>query len=164
MRVLGVDPGTRIVGYGLVDQAGNRLTHGTHGTVAPGRKPTVPMRLRAIFEGLTEVIRTWEPDVVAVEQVFFGKSVKSAIRIGEGRAVAVLAAAIQDLPVAEYAPAVVKKALVGSGAAVKSQVALMVQTLLSLDEIPASDDASDALAIAICHCHRADAPMIGGRS
>lgn len=164
MRVLGVDPGTRIVGYGVVDQRGSRLIHVTHGTVSPGRTPTVPQRLRAIFEGLVAVIDAQRPDVVAVEKVFFGKSVTSAMRIGEGRAVALLAAALRDLPVAEYAPAMVKKALVGSGAAAKSQVALMVRTLLSLDEVPESEDASDALGIAICHCHRSSHPALGGRS
>ena len=162
MRVLGIDPGTRIVGYGVVDQTGNRLTHVTHGTIAPGRNPTIPERLRAIFEGIQGVIDARKPDVVSIEKVFFGKSVTSAMRIGEGRAVALLAAALRDLPVAEYAPAMVKKALVGSGGADKSQVARMVKTLLALDEVPKSEDASDALAIAVCHCHRADGPAIGG--
>ncbi len=162
MKILGVDPGTRIVGYGVVHKAGNRLTHVTHGTVAPGRNPTIPERLRAIFEGLLEVIDAHEPDVVSVEKVFYGKSVTSAMRIGEGRAVVLLAAALRDLPVAEYAPAVVKKALVGSGSADKSQVARMVKALLSLDEVPKSEDASDALAIAICHCHRAGHSALGG--
>jgi len=162
LKILGVDPGTRIVGYGVVDQAGSRLTHVAHGTVAPGRHPTVPERLRAIFEGLLAVIDEHRPDVVAVEKVFYGKSVTSAMRIGEGRAVVLLAAALRDRPVAEYAPAMVKKALVGSGSADKSQVARMVKALLALDAVPKSEDASDALAIAICHCHRAGSSAIGG--
>ena len=163
MRVLGVDPGTRIVGYGVVDRHGSRLTHVDHGTIAPGGKPEVPQRLRIIFEGLLDVIDRLKPDVVAVEKAFYGKSVSSSMRIGEGRAVALLAAALRDLPIAEYTPSVVKKAVVGSGSADKSQVGQMIRTLLTLAEVPKSEDASDALAIAVCHSHRADVAAPGGR-
>jgi crossover junction endodeoxyribonuclease RuvC len=164
LRVLGIDPGTRVVGYGVVDQHGSRLTHVAHGTIAPGRKPDVPTRLRAIFEGIVELIDAHRPDVVSVEKAFYGKSVQSAMRIGEGRAVVLLAAAMRDLPITEFPPATVKKAVVGSGSAVKERVAVMVRTLLALPEVPESEDASDALAIAICHCHRADSPFPGGAS
>jgi crossover junction endodeoxyribonuclease RuvC len=164
LRVLGVDPGTRIVGYGVVDRRGSRLSHVDHGTIAPGGKPAVPQRLRSIFEGLRSVIEEHRPDVLALEQAFYGKSVTSAMRIGEGRAVALLAAALADVPIAEYTPATVKKAVVGSGAAAKGQVGHMIRTLLALPEPPASEDAADALAIAICHCHRAGTPGPGGLS
>jgi crossover junction endodeoxyribonuclease RuvC len=164
VRVLGIDPGTRVVGYGVVDQRGNRLAHVAHGTISPGGKPSVPDRLRSIYEGILAQIDEHRPDVVSLEKAFYGKSATSSMRIGEGRAVAMLAAAMRDLPLEEYPPAVVKKALVGSGRADKRQVAEMVRRLLSLPEAPASEDASDALAIAICYCHRTNVPQLGGRS
>ncbi|MBM4083419.1 MAG: crossover junction endodeoxyribonuclease RuvC, partial [Planctomycetes bacterium] len=113
-----------------------------------------PERLRQIFDGLTQVVRKHRPDCVAVEEIFYGKSVKSAIRTGEGRGVALLCAALAKLPVSEYAATVVKKAVVGVGSAHKQQVQEMVRVLLGLRGIPEPEDAADALAIAICHCHR----------
>jgi len=154
LRILGIDPGTRVVGWGMVRHDGSRIVAVGHGTVSPGRSLSYPQRLRVIFEGVRDHIAEHQPDAVAVEKVFAGKNVSSALKIGEGRAVVLLAAALAGLPVAEYAPAVVKKSVVGSGAAHKSQVAEMVRVVLGLAEVPTPDDASDALAIAICHCHR----------
>lgn len=143
-----------MVGWGVVRHEGHRIAPVGHGTVAPGRALPYPERLRAIFEGVRDRIAEHAPDVVAVEQVFSGKNVATAMKIGEGRAVVLLAAALAGIPIAEYSPAVVKKAVVGSGAAHKSQVGEMVRIVLGLAETPTPDDASDALAIAICHCHR----------
>jgi len=154
MRVLGVDPGTRNVGYGVIDKDGSRLKPVAYGTVA-AKSRAVHDRLREIYEGISGVIASYGPDVVALEKAFYAKSVKSTIRIGEGRGVVLLCAAQAGLPVAEYAPRVVKRAAVGTGSAHKSQVQHMVKSILGLDAPPDSEDAADALAIAICHCNRA---------
>lgn len=154
MRVLGIDPGTMVTGYGVVDDIKGKLTHITHGTIEGKRKDSFPDRLKLIFNGLNKVIEEYKPDCVAIEEVFYGKSVKSAIKIGEARGIAILCAASANIPMVEYAPTVVKRAVVGSGNAQKGQVSEMVKVILTLSEAPKKFDASDALAIAICHCHR----------
>ncbi|MGD2174333.1 MAG: crossover junction endodeoxyribonuclease RuvC [Candidatus Brocadiaceae bacterium] len=153
MRILGIDPGTRLCGYGVIESDGHEARCVEYGVVQ-SRKPSEPLRLKVIFEGLLEVIRRCGPEVVAVEGAFFGKNVRSALKIGEGRGVALLAAAQCGIEVAEYAPAEVKKSVVGSGRAHKSQVQKMVRMLLELPDEPLPEDAADALAIAICHSHR----------
>ena len=154
MRVMGIDPGTRVAGYAIVDKIGTRLYAVDYGAIVTGRSDTFPARLKKIYDGLSGTIDLHAPDVVAMEEVFYGKNVKSAVRIGEGRGVAILCAASAGLPVEEYAATVVKKAVVGSGRAHKSQVQEMVRVILGLSEAPSPDDAADALAIAICHCNR----------
>jgi crossover junction endodeoxyribonuclease RuvC len=153
--VLGVDPGTRSVGIGVVDRIGNRLVPVHWSVVAPGRmKGDLPARLKAIHAGIREAISAHEPDVVAMEEAFFGKSVSSALRIGEGRGVALLAAAMEGREVAQYPPATIKKAVTGNGNAGKAQVNRMVKVILGIgEEVP--EDAGDALAVAICHINRA---------
>ncbi len=158
MRIIGIDPGTRVCGYGVLEVNGNQATTLEYGVVR-GRGRAVPERLRAIHKGLASVIERLEPDVAAVEGAFYGKNVRSALKIGEGRGVALLAAAQRDLEVAEYSPAEVKKSVVGNGRAHKSQVQLMVQTILGLPDLPEPEDAADALAIAICHHHRSALPI-----
>jgi crossover junction endodeoxyribonuclease RuvC len=153
MRILGVDPGTQVCGYGVIDGRGNRVRMVACGVARSGRK-CLAERLKTIYDGLVEVIEEHQPEVVAVEGAFFGKNVRSAIKIGEGRGVALLAAAGHGLGVQEYAPAEVKKAVTGNGGAPKSQVQQMVRVILGLPEVPEPEDASDALAIAICHFHR----------
>ncbi len=154
-RVLGIDPGTRVVGLGIVDREGSRLSVVAWRTVAPGRmKGDVPSRLRVIHEGIAAVIAEFSPDAVAIEEAYYGKSVQSALRIGEGRGVALLAAAQAGVAIEQYPPATVKKAVTGSGNAHKSQVGHMVKVLLCIaDEV--QEDAADALAVAICHLNRA---------
>ncbi len=154
MRVLGIDPGTMVTGYGVVDDINGKLSHVTHGTIAGRRKDSFPDRLKLIFDGLNKVIEEFKPDSIALEEVFYGKSVKSAIKIGEARGIAILCSASANIPMAEYAPTVVKRAVVGVGSAQKGQVSEMVKVILALSEAPKKFDASDALAIAICHCHR----------
>jgi len=151
---MGIDPGTRIAGYAVVDKVGNRLYVVEYGAAVTGRNDTFPERLKRIHDDLRAVIERCRPDVVALEEVFYGKNVKSAVRIGEGRGVAILCAANAGVPVEEYAATVVKKAVVGRGGAHKSQVQEMVRVILGLREIPQPEDAADALAIAVCHCHR----------
>ncbi len=154
MRVLGIDPGSMVTGYGVVDDIKGKLTHVTHGTIEGKRKDSFPDRLKLIFDGLNKVIEEYKPDSIALEEVFYGKSIKSAIKIGEARGIAILCSASANIPMAEYAPTVVKRAVVGVGSAQKGQVGEMVKVILSLSEVPEKNDASDALAIAICHCHR----------
>jgi len=155
MRILGIDPGTRVVGYGAVETRGSRIVHVAHGVIRAKTGGAYAERLRSIFDGLTSVIIEQRPDVAAVEEAFYGKSVQSALRMGEGRGVAIISVAVNNVPLFEYAPAEVKKAVVGNGRAHKSQVQEMVRVLLGLREAPSPEDAADALAVAICHCNRA---------
>ena len=154
LRVLGIDPGTRSVGIGVVDRVGNRLVPVGFEVVAPGRmKGDLLARLHVIHDGIRKAIREHGPDVVALEEAFYGKSVQSALRIGEGRGVALLAAAMEGKPVEQYPPATVKKAVTGNGNAGKEQVGRMVGVILGLtEEVP--EDAADALAVAVCCLNR----------
>ncbi|MEF8787980.1 MAG: crossover junction endodeoxyribonuclease RuvC [Planctomycetota bacterium] len=158
MKILGIDPGTRICGYGAIESSGNQLRTLDFGTIRC-TDGDVPHRLKAIYEGLTEIIRRMEPGAVAVEKAFYGKNPNTAIKLGQARAVALLAAAEADAEIAQYPPATVKKSVVGNGRAQKDQVQLMVSRLLGLAESPSPQDASDALALAICHSHRRNSPV-----
>lgn len=153
MRVLGIDPGTQVCGYAVLEADGRQARPLGFGVIR-SRDASLPRRLKVIYDGLLEVIQRLKPDVVAVEGVFFGKNVQTALKIGEGRGIALLAAARNDLDVVEYSPAEVKRAVVGHGRAHKSQVQQMVREILRLPELPIPEDAADALAIAICHHHR----------
>ncbi|MBN1422728.1 MAG: crossover junction endodeoxyribonuclease RuvC [Planctomycetes bacterium] len=160
-RVLGIDPGSRVVGFGAVFlRPGARPVLLAAGAVRPPDRVSFPERLRAIRDGLAGLIREIRPDVVAIEEVFYGKSFQSALRIGESRGVAILAAAELGVPVAEYSAALVKKSVTGNGRATKPQVQAMVARLLGLGAAPEPPDAADALAIALCHGHRL---RFGGR-
>lgn len=154
MRVLGIDPGTVVTGYGVVDDVNSKLSHVAHGTIEARKKDSFPDKLKLIFDGLNKVIEEYKPDYIALEEAFYGKNVKSAIKIGEARGIAILCAASANIQLAEYAPTVVKRAVVGVGSAQKVQVSEMVKIVLALSEVPEKFDSSDALAIAICHCHR----------
>ncbi len=154
MRVLGIDPGTLVTGFGVVDDIRGKLSSVGYGTIEGRRKDSFPDRLKMMFDGLNKAIEDYKPEQIALESAFYGKSVKAAIKIGEARGVAILCAALAGIPLFEYAPTEVKRAVVGSGGAQKMQVSKMVKVLLSLAEVPEKYDATDALAIAICHCHR----------
>ena len=154
MKVVGIDPGTRVVGYGVVETGGGRIVHVRHGVIRARMKGAYSERLRSIYAGLTELLAEESPEVVAIEEAFYGKSPQAALRMGEGRGVAIAAVAMSNMPVFEYTPAEVKKAVVGNGRAHKSQVQEMVRVLLGLAEAPHPEDAADALAVAICHCNR----------
>jgi crossover junction endodeoxyribonuclease RuvC len=159
MRVFGIDCGTNCTGYGVVDVQSGRLETRLIAVAAGGLKLSkdqpLPMRLAYIFAELTALLELHRPDVVAVEEVFYSVNAKSALKLGHVRGVALLAAAMRGLPVAEYAPLTIKSAVVGYGMAQKSQVQFMVARLLNLDRSPEPADAADALAIAICHVHTA---------
>ncbi len=154
VRVLGIDPGTKVVGWGVLDTNGVRHALVAHGAIRTTVGDELALRLVEVHDGLTRTIAEHRPEVIALEDVFFGKNFQSAIRLGEGRGVALLCAAQAGVPVAEYPPATIKKAVVGWGRADKEQVARMVQAVLRMAELPTPRDAADALAIAICHCHR----------
>ena len=154
MRVLGIDPGTMVTGFGVVDDIKGKLSSVSYGTIEGKRKDSFPDRLKMMFDGLSKVIADYKPDQISLESAFYGKSVKAAIKIGEARGVAIVCAALAGIPLFEYAPTEVKRAVVGIGNAQKVQVSKMVKVLLSLSEVPEKYDATDALAIAICHCPR----------
>ena len=159
MRVFGIDCGTEITGFGVVetDDAGRepRLVCKAMGAIRLSKNKTLPVRLEQVFRELTAALEQWQPEVVAIEEVFYSVNAKSALKLGQVRGVALLAAACQGLPVAEYAPLKIKSSVVGYGLAKKEQVQFMVARLLGLDKIPEPEDAADALAAAICHIHTA---------
>ena len=152
MRVLGIDPGSSVTGYGIVEIAGGKLYHLDNGGIMPRSKLPYSKRLDHIFTNLTGLIEEHKPDMAVIENVFFAKNARSSLVLGQARGVAVLAAVRAGLEIAEYAPTEVKLAVVGNGKATKHQVQNMVKAILNLGEV-AMEDASDALAIAICHCH-----------
>ena len=156
MLVIGIDPGTATTGYGVVrENPDGSLAVVDYGAILTPAGDAMPTRLKALYEQLNNVIILHRPDAGAVEKLFFQTNVKTAITVGQARGVILLSLANADLPVAEYTPLEVKQAVVGYGNADKNQVQQMVKALLSLDELPRPDDAADALAVAICHIHRA---------
>ncbi|HEX7239772.1 MAG TPA: crossover junction endodeoxyribonuclease RuvC [Longimicrobiaceae bacterium] len=157
--VLGVDPGTAVTGYGLVSRDGaGTLALLECGVIRTHARAPLPERLRDIYEGVVEVMERHSPDAVAVEGVFYGKNPRTAVVLGHARGAILLAAALRRLDVAEYPPAEVKSAVVGTGRATKDQVGFMVAKLLKLREPPKPGDASDAVAVALCHCFRGVGP------
>jgi len=153
MRVLGIDPGTLTTGYGIVAEEDHKLFHIASGGISPSAKQPFPRRLKKIYEELVTVIDHSRPHVVVVEDLFVSKNIKSALKLGHSRGVAILAVMNAGLPVFEYSPLEVKQAVVGNGKAEKKQVQLMVKALLDLPKVPHPADAADALAAAICHIH-----------
>ena len=151
--VLGIDPGITCTGYGLIEKAGDRLILLAAGEVRPLRSDPFPFRLKAIFDGLNAILASHAPAVVAVEDTFLARNFPAALKLGQARGVALLTAAMHDLPVFEYSPTQTKMAVVGYGRASKEQIGLMVGRLLHLSRPVASEHAADALAIAICHLH-----------
>jgi crossover junction endodeoxyribonuclease RuvC len=154
MRVIGLDPGLRRTGWGVIEAEGARLSHVANGTLASDDKEGLARRLVQLHEGLIEVLETYGPAEAAVEASLVNKNPTSSLKLGVARGAILLAPALAGLPVSEYLPMIVKKAVVGTGHAAKAQVAVMVRHLLPGVEI-ASSDAADALAVAICHSHHA---------
>jgi crossover junction endodeoxyribonuclease RuvC len=154
MIILGVDPGTLVTGFGVID-----TERGKHQVIAfdiiqnSGDK-TMPIRLKHIYDRLCEVIEKFHPDEFAIETAFYGKNAQSALKLGHARGVAILAAVNRQIPTSEYAPREVKKSVTGNGAASKQQVQYMVKAQLKLREVPKLYDATDALAVALCHSYR----------
>lgn len=154
---MGIDPGIANTGFGVVRVAGSRMTAIDGGTVEIGNDMPAEQRLRRIHDSICELIAWHEPESVALESIYFGKNVRSAIGVGQARGVVMLAAAARDIPCFDYTPQAVKLAVCGTGAAAKDQVKHMVGVLLSLPVEPPSDHAADALAVAVCHASHARA-------
>ena len=155
MRVLGIDPGTAITGYAVVDENRGRLSLVAMGVITTPAKTPLPSRLQTIHNSLQELIATHVPDRAAVEELFFSRNARTAMSVGHARGVTLLALADADLPIAEYTPMQIKQAVTGYGNAGKHQVQEMVRMLLNLSDVPKPDDAADAAAVAICYLHRA---------
>ncbi len=151
-RILGIDPGSRLTGFGVLDFEGDRPAYVASGTI---KSPdgTFPDRLKKIFVSVNDIVEQYQPDVVAIESVFMARNAGSALKLGHARSAALCATFAFDVEVFEYAPREIKQAVVGTGAASKEQVQHMVMSLLQLDGVPAAD-AADALAAAICHAHQ----------
>jgi len=152
IRIIGIDPGLRRTGWGVVETLGNSLRFVASGTVTSDNKLDLASRLRQIHDGLTEVVHTHQPDEAAVEQTFVNKDAVATLKLGQARGIAMLVPALAGLPVAEYAPNAVKKAVIGVGHGDKKQIHMMVKVLMPKASFD-TDDAADALAIAICHTH-----------
>jgi crossover junction endodeoxyribonuclease RuvC len=153
MKLIGLDPGLAVTGWGIIEAVDNRLRYVADGTVRTDAQLALPLRLRQLFDGLAEVMHRYGPLEAAVEETFVNRNAASALKLGQARAISLLVPAQFGLPVAEYAPNVIKKTVVGAGHAAKQQVEMMVKTLLP-GCLPQSADAADALATAICHAHQ----------
>ncbi|HEV8592999.1 MAG TPA: crossover junction endodeoxyribonuclease RuvC, partial [Pyrinomonadaceae bacterium] len=155
MRVLGIDPGSETLGWGIVEGSGLKYTPVAFGTVKSSPREAFSKRLLKIFSGIDEVIEQYKPDVVSVEHAFYSVNASTAIKLGQVRGVILLLGEQRGLEIAEYEPRLIKKTVVGYGNAEKGQVQEMVRVLLRLKTIPTPHDAADALALAICHFHHA---------
>jgi crossover junction endodeoxyribonuclease RuvC len=153
MRILGIDPGSESTGYGIIESDGLQHKLVLYGAVRTRPRQPFPERLLRIYQELTSVLESERAQVMAIEGVFYATNVKSALKLGHARGVALLVGAQHGLDIHEYSPLEIKNAVVGYGRAEKGQVQTMVRFLLQLSEIPSPDDASDALAVAICHAH-----------
>ncbi len=156
--VLAVDPGTLVTGYGIISRTNGRMTALGCGTIRNDPRESMPLRLKRIYRELSTLIEQYNPDEFAIESAFYGKNAQSALKLGHARGVSLLAAVEHELPATEYSPREVKKAVVGNGTASKQQVQYMVRSMLRLPDSRLPVDASDALAIAICHLHRLTSP------
>ena len=153
LLILGIDPGLAKTGYGLVEMNGNKFSLKNYGLITTSSDKTDVKRLEIIFSEVNKIIEKYNPEQMAIEELFFNKNVKTAIRVGQARGVLLLCGARGGLKVDEYTPLQIKQAVVGYGRAKKHQVQQMVKALLNLKNIPESDDAADALAVSICHGH-----------
>lgn len=161
MRIIGIDPGYAIVGYGIVDYNSNHFSVVDFGAVTTKAHTPFADRLSAIYDGLTQLITTYKPDAMSIEKLFFNTNTTTAIDVAQARGVIVLAAAQGGLDIAEYTPLQVKQSVVGYGRAEKKQVQEMTRLMLNLKSVPKPDDTADALALAICYAHSAGS-ILGG--
>jgi len=151
--ILGIDPGFAITGYGVINYVGNKFKVMDFGVITTKADLPHPQRLLLLEKSLVNIINTYKPETMSIEELFFNSNAKTAIQVGQGRGVALLCAARADIPVFEYTPIQVKQGVTGYGRAAKTQVQQMIKILLGLSEVPKPDDAADALAVAICHAH-----------
>lgn len=155
MRILGIDPGYAIVGYGIIEYKSNRFTTINYGAITTVAKTDFNKRLLQIYNEVSEIMDIYKPEYVSVEKLFFTTNQKTAIDVAQARGMILLAATQRGIPIFEYTPLQVKQSVVGYGKAIKSQVMDMTKRLLNLNQIPKPDDTADALAVAICHAHTA---------
>ena len=153
MIILGIDPGYAIVGFGVIEVLGNKFRMITYGAITTNADEDFPGRLKEIYNDLNRLIDVYNPDAIAIEELFFHSNQKTVIKVGEARGVILLAACEKEKPIYEYTPLQVKQAVVGYGRAEKRQVIDLTKRLLKLDKAPKPDDAADALAVAVCHAH-----------
>jgi len=153
MIICGIDPGIAIVGYGIIEFIGNKFKVIDYGAITTDSNIDFPQRLKLVYDELNGILYKYKPDAVSIEELFFNKNAKTAIKIGQARGVQILAAINNGIEVFEYTPLQVKQGVVGYGRAEKKQVQEMVKLLLNLKKIPKPDDVADALAVAICHAH-----------
>ena len=149
--ILGIDPGTIVMGYGLLQQKGKELTIMRMGVLKLGKLDNQALKLKKIFERMLEIIEEYKPDEMAIEAPFYGKNVQSMLKLGRAQGVAMAAALYRDIPIFEYAPRTIKQTITGNGSASKEQVSKMLQAMLRFNEVPEFFDATDALAAAVCH-------------
>lgn len=161
MRVLGIDPGYAIVGWGVVEYVGNRFTTIAFGAVTTEAGVPFEQRLETVYSGVKDVMELYKPDALSIEQLFYQHNQTTVIGVAEARGVILLAAAQCGLPIFEYTPMQVKQAVCGYGKALKKQIQEMTRILLKLDKVPKPDDTADALAMAIAHCHCARSRLLG---
>lgn len=157
MRIIGIDPGYAIMGYGIIDKNGNQFKQVAYGAIQTSKEMSMPNRLKCLYEGLTEVISEYQPEEASIEQLFFNTNTATAIDVGQARGVAILSCVNLGLSIFEYTPLEIKTSLTGYGRAGKAQVQTMVKMLLGLTTIPKPDDAADALAAALCHGYSGNA-------
>ncbi len=163
--IMGIDPGTNVMGYGVIRAVGNKAEMVAMGVVDMHKEKDIYLRLGHIFKRVTELIDTFLPDELAIEAQFFGKNVQSVMKLGRAQGIAIAAAINRDIPIHEYAPTKIKMAISGNGAASKEQVAGMLQRILKLqaEEMPKYMDATDALGVAYCHFMQSNTPVSDGR-
>ncbi|TBL81608.1 crossover junction endodeoxyribonuclease RuvC [Paenibacillus thalictri] len=155
MRILGIDPGYAIVGFGFIDKQGSKVVPVQYGSIQTEAHTDPALRLKTIYEAAVQLIDTYQPEAMAIEKLFFNRNVTTALAVGQARGVLMLAAVQKGLTISEYTPLQVKQAIVGYGKAEKRQVQEMVKMFLRLQAVPKPDDVADALAVAICHAHTA---------
>jgi len=163
MIILGIDPGTAIIGYGVIESDGDRHKVLEVGTLRTSKDLLLSQRLKKIYKGITELLEMYEPDEVAIEQLFFSKNVKTAMSVSQARGVLLLGCVKWDKPIFEYSPVQIKQSITGYGKAPKDQVMKMVCYILNLKEPPKPDDAADALAIAMCHANHRTSPWMSNQ-
>lgn len=161
MIILGIDPGTLIAGYGVIERSGNIVALLDVGIIKNSSDTSMPLRLKKIYSAITSVIERFHPDEFAIETAFYSKNAQSALKIGQARGVSILAGVNHQIPVAEYSPREIKKAVTGKGAATKEQVQFMMMSLLKLKVKPKHFDSTDALAVAVCHAFKLSSPRAG---
>ncbi len=154
MIILGVDPGSRFCGYGIIQEENNQIVAAGCGTIVIKSNLSFPEKLELVFEKISELIKEYEPNALAIETVFLGKNLKSILILSQVRGVIILAAQLNNIPVYEYSPREIKKSVVGNGNASKQQVQYMIQKLIPLNKQPITNDASDGLAISYCHFNK----------